>query len=111
MITGKIQSPDRLEKPRRLSDLAINCAIYFLDCLVPTDIERGAIAVPESIKDRAAERGLGRRRRSYDQLRSPPPELRTHAEEAVGKGEARGESEVVDERMTTGVKINNGETR
>jgi hypothetical protein len=92
---------DRLEKPRRLSDLARNCAIYALDWIVPTDIERGAIAVPESIKERAkaelAERGLslgrgsgGARRgrtSSYDPLKSPPPEYVSFAEEAVG---ARG---------------------
>ena len=80
---------DRLEKPRRLSDLARNCAIYALDWIVPTDIERGAIAVPESIKERAraelAER-RGRRGRatSYDPLRSPPPEYVSFADEAVG---------------------------
>ena len=95
---------DRLEKPRRLSDLALNCAIYVLDCIVPTDIERGAIAVPERIKERAraelAERGLGRgsgggrkgRTSSYDPLRSPPPEYVSFADEAVGaSGGAGGE--------------------
>lgn len=71
-----------------MSNLALNCAIYFLDLLVPTDIERGAIAVPASIKERAAERGLGRRRRSYDPLRSPPPEFVSYADEAVGERRA-----------------------
>jgi hypothetical protein len=88
MITGKVQNPDQLEKPRRMSNLALNCAIYFLDMLMPTDIERGAIAIPESIKERAAERGLGRRRRSYDPLRSPPPEFVSYADEAVGERRA-----------------------
>ena len=50
---------------------------------MPTQINRGAIAIPQSVKDRAAERGLGRRRRSYDQLLSPPPGIVTPVEEAV----------------------------
>lgn len=53
-----------------------------LDLLVPTDINRGAITLPDSVKEKV--RGhQARRRGSYDPLRSPPPELLSFAEEAV----------------------------
>jgi len=123
MITGKVQPPERLEKPRRLSDLALNCCIYVLDWFLPTDIERGAIAIPESIERRAAERGLGRRRGSYDQLRSPPPEFVSYADEAVGAtdgrtaalgtrdGQVSREGEVVDAVGEKGAKAREEEVR
>jgi hypothetical protein len=98
-MSGNIQLLDRLEKPRRLSDLALNCAIFVLDCIVPTDIERGAITVPDYIKERAAERGLGRRRKSYDQLKSPPPGM-----VVMGVEEASGEEGVVGRVASVNVK-------
>lgn len=95
MITGIVQPSEQLEKPRRLSNLAVSIGIIVLDWLAPNDFQRGAIAVPESLKER-----LGRRRASYDPLRSPPPEWVDHAE--------GGEVDGREGRRSTGGEVGKG---
>ena len=43
-------------RPRNWTGLCHNLSIFMLDCLVPTGFERGSIAIPASIKYKAALR-------------------------------------------------------
>jgi len=43
-------SDDQLRRPQRMSDLCVNCAIFLLDVLAPTDIPRGSITIPENVR-------------------------------------------------------------
>ena len=43
-------------RPRTWSDFAHNLSVFMLNVIVPTGFERGSIAVPASIKDKATLR-------------------------------------------------------